>query len=139
MLYHIICVIIVLNIFTAFVLEAFILEFNFSKRWQENILETKINELGLGLGSKPRQKLNAVIDRAPLVEDVDEDTMDADHDDRQLGPSTHYSVGNYPDLSGDTDLRFHLSSGPKNVEDLLRRMFEDEFDDCKEQPQNHPA
>ncbi|XP_046384151.1 two pore calcium channel protein 1-like [Ischnura elegans] len=140
MFYHIVCVVIVLNIFTAFVLEAFILEFNFSKRWQENILETKINELGLGLGSQPRQKKNIIVmDESPLVGDMDEDILDADHDSRQLYLSVPLPPGNYPDLSTDTDLRFHLSSGPKNVEDLLRRMFEDEISDHKEELENHPV
>ncbi|CAL4111041.1 unnamed protein product, partial [Meganyctiphanes norvegica] len=45
--FHIICVIIVMNIFTAFVLEVFILEYS-AKHWTlETELEKKISEMGL--------------------------------------------------------------------------------------------
>lgn len=51
--YHLISVILILNIFTAFVLEAFLLEYSYTKGNLEKALETKINEMGLAYGSKP--------------------------------------------------------------------------------------
>ncbi|KAH9504032.1 hypothetical protein Btru_067570 [Bulinus truncatus] len=55
--FHIFCVVIVLNIFTAFVLEAFILEYTLQTVPRlESVVEAKITELGLGIGMKTRKR-----------------------------------------------------------------------------------
>ena len=51
-----ICVLLILNIFTAFVIEAFLLEYTYSKGSLETALQTKINEMGLAYGSRPIKK-----------------------------------------------------------------------------------
>merc|ERR1712071_317678 len=51
--FHMISVLNILNIFTAFVIEAFLLEFSYSAGNLETALQTKINEMGLAYGSKP--------------------------------------------------------------------------------------
>lgn len=71
--FHLLSVIIILNIFTAFVLEVFILEYSYSKKGPlETTLETKINEMGLGLGSKPqwqKQKQKSEPMRRSIIEE----------------------------------------------------------------------
>uniref|UniRef100_A0A6G5ABW2 Putative two pore calcium channel protein 3 n=1 Tax=Rhipicephalus microplus TaxID=6941 RepID=A0A6G5ABW2_RHIMP len=66
LLFHLSCVVIVLNIFTAFVLEAFLLEYTIDKTKLESAVETKIGEMGLKLGkhherSAPRRKVAMAI------------------------------------------------------------------------------
>ncbi|KAG8201376.1 hypothetical protein JTE90_016851 [Oedothorax gibbosus] len=119
--FHLTCVIIVLNIFTAFVLEAFILEYSFCKSKLESAIEKKIAEMGLQLGrkslsnSKGTDNDTLVIDSEDIVESSDDET------------SSSRKTSIYPDLSGKTDIRFHLSKS-KNVENLLQRMFENEIE-----------
>ncbi|UYV64708.1 hypothetical protein LAZ67_3001722 [Cordylochernes scorpioides] len=48
--FHILCVVIVLNIFTAFVLEAFLLQYSVTKSQLEFAIERKIEEMGLRKG-----------------------------------------------------------------------------------------
>nr|XP_042904116.1 two pore calcium channel protein 1 isoform X3 [Parasteatoda tepidariorum] len=116
-IFHLTCVIIVLNIFTAFVLEAFILEYSFCKSKLESDMEKKIIEMGLQLGrrtvksAKSTDKEDLVIDSEDIVESVEEERK----------------TSLYPDLSEETGIRFHLSKS-KNVENLLQRMFENELD-----------
>ncbi|GFT64455.1 two pore calcium channel protein 1 [Nephila pilipes] len=122
--FHLICVIIVLNIFTAFVLEAFILEYSFCKSKLESAMEKKIIEMGLQLGrkqspsSKGTDSDNLVIDSEDVIEY---------NEDEFSGKNTNRRSSVYPDLSAKTDIRFHLSKS-KNVENLLQRMFENELD-----------
>ncbi|GBM49311.1 Two pore calcium channel protein 1 [Araneus ventricosus] len=122
--FHLTCVIIVLNIFTAFVLEAFILEYSFCKSKLENAMEKKIIEMGLQLGRKKSQDPkgtdidNLIIDSEDVVESSDYEVPDK---------STNRRSSIYPDLAEKTDIRFHLSKS-KNVENLLQRMFENELD-----------
>ena len=54
--FHMICVLLILNIFTAFVIAAFLLEYTYSKGSLETALQTKINEMGLAYGSRPVKK-----------------------------------------------------------------------------------
>ncbi|WAR18392.1 TPC1-like protein [Mya arenaria] len=57
--FHLFCVIIVLNIFVAFILEAFILEYSLQKTGKmDSVVETKIKELGLGIGHTRTVKTN---------------------------------------------------------------------------------
>ena len=54
--FHFVCVIVVLNIFLAFVIEAFILEFSFRESSDSrpiSSLAPRINQMGLAYGSKP--------------------------------------------------------------------------------------
>ena len=57
--FHFVCVIVILNIFVAFVIEAFILEYSFraSARGEPiSSLAPRINQMGLGYGTKPVRK-----------------------------------------------------------------------------------
>jgi two pore calcium channel protein 3 len=57
--FHLVVVILVLNIFTAFILEVFILEYTLHKGRYEFAIEKKIHELGLGLDQKKTsEKMN---------------------------------------------------------------------------------
>ncbi|KFM81737.1 Two pore calcium channel protein 1, partial [Stegodyphus mimosarum] len=118
--FHLICVIIVLNIFTAFVLEAFILEYSFCKSKLESAMEKKIIEMGLQLGRRPSQHAKGTDDDQLVVDS--EDMVESDNENME-----NKNGAVYPDLSGKTDIRFHLSKS-KNVENLLQRMFENELD-----------
>ncbi|XP_023225433.1 two pore calcium channel protein 1-like isoform X2 [Centruroides sculpturatus] len=127
-LFHLTCVIIVLNIFTAFVLEAFILEYSFSKSKLESAIETKIEEMGLRLGRKQTHVQNET-DKDTLVSNADLDLqLDSDHDyqDDEVD-SRERAPSNLPDLSHETEIRFRISKN-KNVENLLQKMFENELD-----------
>ena len=133
--FHLLSVIIVLNIFTAFVLEVFIHEYSFTKGRLESSLEVKINEMGLGLGSRPIQKTQHKPDDQPrqsIIEDdqLANDEIDADHDNLQFvcnqleGLSTRYT-----DYSADTAVRFHLNKGARNVHTMLEKLFINELDE----------
>jgi len=144
--FHLLSVIIILNIFTAFVLEVFILEYSYSKKGSlETTLETKINEMGLGLGSKPlyrKQKPPAepmrrsIIDEDELEQtrqqdelDAGADTLDADHDNLQfVSAQLEDMTKHYKNRSKDTAMRFHLRKGGKNVHTLLEKLFINEMD-----------
>jgi len=126
--YHMISVIIILNIFTAFVLEAFLLEYSYSKGALETALETKINEMGLAYGSKPiknKPKNEGTIKESILDDDeLDTDCVDADHDNLQfVAEQLEEIVRNYTNYSKDTEIRFHLKKGAMNVHTLLQKMF----------------
>jgi len=131
--YHMISVIIILNIFTAFVLEAFLLEYSFSKGALETALATKINEMGLAYGSKPTKKYpknEGTIKESILDDDeLDDDQVDADHDNLQfVAEQLEEIVRNYTNYSKETDIRFHLKKGTMNVHTLLQKMFIHELD-----------
>jgi len=138
--FHLISVIIILNIFTAFVLEAFLLEYNYSKSPLETVLETKINEMGLAYGSRPvGQKGKGKDDnksksKESILDDTDEDSIeecmvDADHDNLQfVVEQLEEIVKQYTNYSKDTDIRFHLKKGPTNVHTLLQKMFQHEIE-----------
>ncbi|KAF0310153.1 Two pore calcium channel protein 1 [Amphibalanus amphitrite] len=122
--FHLCCVVLLLNIFTAFILEAFILEFTTERTTTETRVERKIAELGLGLGSRAPERASggapsdsAGGDYTTLVES---DELDADHDPRPAGAAA--SAGGQ--LTASTGVRFHIDRGPRSVEVLLQRMFE---------------
>ncbi|XP_043220890.1 two pore calcium channel protein 1-like [Amphibalanus amphitrite] len=123
--FHLCCVVLLLNIFTAFILEAFILEFTTERTTTETRVERKIAELGLGLGSRAPERASggapsdsAGGDYTTLVES---DELDADHDPRPAGAA---ASGGGQQLTASTGVRFHIDRGPRSVEVLLQRMFE---------------
>lgn len=122
-MFHLTCVVIILNIFTAFILEAFILEYNFSKGKFEHRIEQKIKELGFSLGQKEKPKKKVHADKNDLIcnmEDVDES-------------QTHFYEESEEDIhdmshTKEEGLKFHLrKKGRKKVEVLLQYMFENEL------------
>ncbi|XP_022331282.2 uncharacterized protein LOC111129290 [Crassostrea virginica] len=130
--FHMCCVIIVLNIFIAFILEAFILEYTIQKVGKlESYVEQKIRDLGLGMGQTgPRERhLSTANDDSELVPNeqlTNEDKPDSDSDTESI-----------PDLSREKGLRFHLKKkSRKKVEVLLQQMFEGEIDPEDEGPEN---
>ncbi|XP_037081801.1 two pore calcium channel protein 1-like [Pollicipes pollicipes] len=136
--FHLCCVVLVLNIFTAFILEAFLLEFTTERTTTESKVEQQISELGLGLGSRlqePPRSSPAEQDAAeagsPYRTLVDSDELDADHDRRPSGPAGAH------DLSATTGVRFHIGTGPRSVEVLLQRMFES--DETRSWPEPAPV
>ncbi|XP_061168551.1 two pore calcium channel protein 1-like [Saccostrea echinata] len=130
--FHMCCVIIVLNIFIAFILEAFILEYTIQKVGKlESYVEQKIRDLGLGLGQtgpRPRQ-LSTANDGSELV--PNEELANVDQ------PDSDSDTESIPDLSTEKGLRFHLKKkSRKKVEVLLQQMFEGEIDPEDEGPEN---
>ncbi|KAL4238880.1 Ion transport protein [Mactra antiquata] len=131
-LFHICCVVIVLNIFVAFILEAFILEYSLQKAGKfESAVESKIKELGLGIGQVRKDKAPAIdemelvaneeeVDRTPPVNinvTNNEEEGDSDSDTDSI-----------PDLTKEKGLKFHLKKrSRKKVEVLLQQMFEGEI------------
>ena len=121
------CVLIVLNIFTAFVIEAFCLEYALrSTKKPVSTLVSRINQMGLGYGSKPvkvRKKHDSDGQTDFLV--PDEDDVDADHGTMQL------ELEEDPDsmaiVSSQTKFRFHLEKRSKTVQGLLEKMFESQL------------
>ncbi|KAI1296932.1 Two pore calcium channel protein 1B [Halotydeus destructor] len=122
--FHLICVIAVLNIFTAFVLEAFILEFTnvtegSSSRMNE--LEQKIKLLGLSSMSALRpSEGDDEEDQVDLV-DADHDTIDGIQVQGRKNRST-----SIVSVSARHSRRIVLKE-KKSVEALLLRMFEGEL------------
>ncbi|XP_071079972.1 two pore calcium channel protein 1-like [Haliotis cracherodii] len=131
-LFHLTCVVLVLNIFTAFILEAFILEYSLQKVPKlESQVEAKIKEMGLGIGSKkPNKTTSTSVDSLELVEN--EVPPDRREDDKENDSDTD----SIPDMSQETGLKFHLKKkSRKKVEVLLMQMFEGEIEDDDEGPE----
>lgn len=130
--FHMCCVIIVLNIFIAFILEAFILEYTIQKVGKlESYVEQKIRDLGLGIGQTgPRQRqLSAANDNSELVPNEELNIVEQ--------PDSDSDTESIPDLSVEKGLRFHLKKkSRKKVEVLLQQMFEGEIDPEDEGPEN---
>ena len=107
--FHMISVLNILNIFTAFVIEAFLLEFSYSAGNLETALQTKINEMGLAYGSKPlkaKTKKPEPDQQESILDDQDEDDVDADHDNLQFVRSQLADiVANYTNYSTETPIR----------------------------------
>ena len=139
-LYHLITVILILNIFTAFVLEAFLLEYSYTKGKLERALETKINEMGLAYGSKPvfkKTKQEVKSSKESILDDDELDVVDADHDNLQfVAEQLENIVRNYTNFSRDTPIRFHLKKGTMNVHTLLQKMFQNEIHEEASQDMN---
>lgn len=129
--FHIACVILILNIFTAFVLEAFILEYSMAKSGSASPLARKISQMGLAYGStapnpgkgNPEGDNDASCLRENEL-DADHETCGLeDHEDDNVASKAN-SGGPYPNLSSQTFIRFKLNSKPKSVQHLLEKMFE---------------
>ena len=124
--YHLTCVILILNIFTAFVLEAFLLEYSYTKGSLEKALETKINEMGLAYGSKPVQKQKKTADskssKESILDDDELDDVDADHDNLQyVAEQLEEIVRNYTNHSKDTQIRYNKYFSP--LSNIFRTIF----------------
>merc|ERR1719193_515986 len=137
--FHCLSVIIILNIFTAFVLEIFILEYSFDRGSLETTLEAKINEMGLGLGSKPSKGSDkvdsaeaSIIENDELASEYEYD--DPDHDNLQFVANQLQEMAQkYQDLSKETPIRFHLHKAARNVQSLLEKLFVNEIKDALDQ------
>lgn len=135
-LFHLTCVIVVLNIFTAFVLEVFILEYTAScQGYLESQMEKKIQEMGLSFRKQRPRAMSTVSHEHLVVSDSSESEEEIDSGPHPPAPDTEGNMSPgvsqfYPnsiDISGETDVRFHISKRLKNVEVLLQKMFEKEL------------
>ncbi|KAL7637748.1 UNVERIFIED_CONTAM: hypothetical protein RMT77_011357 [Armadillidium vulgare] len=137
MIFHLTCVIVVLNIFTAFVLEAFILEYFARQSDLETEVERKIHEIGLSTRSeKIRRQSMAMNFQDLMIDEADLDSSDEDEDNKSIMEMKAMKFGNnnrrestYTDRSMDTQVRFVISKKVKSVEVLLQKMFEKELSD----------
>lgn len=132
--FHMCCVIIVLNIFVAFILEAFILEYSIQTGGKiESEVESKIKELGLGIGQTTKDKDGSgppPVDKVELVsneQEVDR-TPPVSRAPSEVGDDSDSDTDSIPDLTNERGLRFHLKKKKsKKVEVLLQQMFEGEI------------
>lgn len=126
--FHLTCVLVVLNIFTAFVLEAFILEYTnvnegYNKR--STVLQ-RLEQMGLDCAAKRKASISNSV--------PDEDLIDADHDVIDDGGNSHFYTNTDASivLNDASDIQIIVKE-KKSVEVLLMRMFENEI----ELPHNH--
>ncbi|CAK8694814.1 unnamed protein product [Clavelina lepadiformis] len=111
--FHLIVVILIMNIIVAFVLEAFILEYSLSRSHIEIRVEKVLEQLGL----MAQTNMTSVDhDRTQLV-------IDQENDDNREYSGSHDA--RYRDGPRHT---FRINKGHKNVEVLLQRMFEGELE-----------
>lgn len=129
LLFHLSCVVIVLNIFTAFVLEAFILEYTIDKTKLESAVEMKIGEMGLKFGKTPQKGASG---NEAKQSDTATFQMDADHNVLEEPTDKPDSARNpnVPDMSASVKSRF-LIVKKRRVEDILVMMFEDELEELE--------
>ncbi|NXX47504.1 TPC1 protein, partial [Tricholaema leucomelas] len=105
--FHIVMVIIIINIFVSFILEAFFVEYSLEKSEVETAIEQKIQELGMGVQEDELQD-------EKLLENMES----ADHD-------LEGEHGSKPQSKG---LVFKIASKRyRTVDALLQRMFEAEI------------
>ncbi|XP_064464034.1 uncharacterized protein LOC135375234 isoform X1 [Ornithodoros turicata] len=132
LMFHLSCVVIVLNIFTAFVLEAFIMEYTIDKTRLESAVETKIRDMGLKFGKKPRKKEAEGEAETTIPNDINEFNVDSDHntleESGEHGNTDRNST--LPDMSATVDSRFSIRK-KRRVEDILVMMFEDELEELE--------
>ncbi|XP_067115529.1 two pore segment channel 3 [Osmerus mordax] len=119
-LFHIVVVIIIINIFIAFVLEAFFVEYTVDKSHLQTSLEKKIEELGLGVEQ----------------DGPDENLVDAmETNDNDMGTSES--------TKAKPALMFKIASKRyKTVDGLLQRMFEADLspeDFAEDEDPNNPS
>ncbi|GFO10199.1 two pore calcium channel protein 1 [Plakobranchus ocellatus] len=143
-------VVIVLNIFTAFILEAFILEYTLQTVPKlESVVEAKIKELGLGIGMRPRKMSiqGPSGDTINLVDEAQPPAIDPEVGSPPASPATapaeeadESDDDTLPDLSKERGFKFHLRKrSRKKVEVLLEQMFQGELGDLDEEPENLEA
>ncbi|XP_014791412.1 two pore channel protein 2 [Octopus bimaculoides] len=125
--FHICCVVIILNIFIAFVIEAFILEYTLSKqRKRETDIEVIIKELGYKTGVyQPSKKTK--LSKSPDKEGfADKEEQGAASDNTDTGSDTN----SIEDVSLQKGFRFHLKKhGRKSMRIILQQMFEEEINE----------
>ncbi|KAG0721105.1 Two pore calcium channel protein 1 [Chionoecetes opilio] len=124
------------HIFTAFVLEVFILEYTAScQGFLETQMDKKIQEMGLSFRKSRPRAMSTVSHENLVVTDSSESEEEPDYAARPPPPQAEGATSSgasqfYPsskDISGETDVRFHISKRLKNVEVLLQKMFEKEL------------
>jgi len=115
--FHLLCVIVVLNIFVAFILEAFMLEYSFTHGKIETVFNKKIEEKGIGVGMCP------VKERAASLLSIDDS-------DEAIKTRQSNGFTSVEQLALDSGLRFKMpSQQKKNADVLLQEMFEDELEE----------
>ena len=122
--FHFLCVTLILNIFSAFVIEAFILEYSVtSDKGQQPLssLQQRIAAIGLAYGKT--EKANVAEDKEELL---DEDFMDADHKLQEIPEESNSEL---PNFSHQTGMRFRLTSRTRSVMGLLEKMFENDLNE----------
>ncbi|XP_019745182.1 two pore segment channel 3 [Hippocampus comes] len=108
-LFHITVVIIIINIFVAFVLEAFFLEYSLDKSDLHTELEKKIEELRLGVAQEAAEEDNLV------------DAMETADGERRTPEASE---------SGEPKLMFKIASKRyRTVDALLQRLFEADLEE----------
>ena len=128
--FHLVCVTLILNIFSAFVIEAFILEFNVTASAggqppQASPLMKRIAGMGLGYAGKRKAR----DDESPSGGLEDEDVLvEADHSPPEALAACDGGDTGLPDYSGTTGLRFYLTSRTRTVMGLLEKMFETDLE-----------
>ncbi|CAH3122380.1 unnamed protein product [Porites lobata] len=121
--FHLFCVIVVLNIFVAFILEAFMLEYSFTHGKIETVFNKKIQEKGIGVGIV-----------ATLSRHCFEWLQHCSSIATLWGAKNRLCESNgftsVEHLALDTGLRFKMpSQQKKNADLLLQEMFEDELEE----------
>uniref|UniRef100_A0A4W2CY06 Ion transport domain-containing protein n=1 Tax=Bos indicus x Bos taurus TaxID=30522 RepID=A0A4W2CY06_BOBOX len=107
--FHVVVVILIVNIFIAFILEAFFVAYSLEKSEVETAIEKKIQELGVGVQEEEVQNGGLI------------DNMDA----KDSGFSADEGDNKKKDLKG---LYFRIASKKyKTVDTLLQQMFESEI------------
>ncbi|KAJ1153083.1 hypothetical protein NDU88_005850 [Pleurodeles waltl] len=112
--FHVVVVIIIINIFVAFILEAFFVEYSVEKSEVETVIEKKIQELGVGIQE----------------EDVHEHTLvhNMETHENEVGTDEEAKAAS-------KSLMFRISSKRyRTVDALLQRMFEAEISPEEEGP-----
>ncbi|GAB1599140.1 two pore calcium channel protein 1-like [Argonauta hians] len=123
--FHICCVVIIMNILIAFIIEAFILEYSLSKRRKlETDIELTIKELGYKSGVSPKISKSKKSDKVRFAE------SEHPSDTREKAEDTDSDTDSIEDVSLHKGFRFHLKkTGSKSMRVILQQMFEEEIDD----------
>nr|CAB3267178.1 two pore calcium channel protein 1-like [Phallusia mammillata] len=111
MMFHMIVVILIMNIIVAFVLEAFILEYGLCKTEIESQVEKTIHELGLDANENMS---STITDKNMLIDETD-------------SGEASYSGKRNPAHDNGSKIKFRINEGHKNIEVLLQKMFEGEI------------
>ncbi|XP_019647595.1 PREDICTED: two pore calcium channel protein 1-like [Branchiostoma belcheri] len=106
-IYHLLVVILVLNIFSAFILELFMLEYTVSKEPAERKVSAVVRRITvMGLNE----------DESAYMDDIEEE--EATEDDSEMAAADYVRGGRRPSI------RFMLPRGGNKVEELLQKMYE---------------
>lgn len=143
--FHVVCVVLLLNIFTAFVLEVFLLEYSISGTPLEDTIDAKIKDMGLGKGMIPIGR-RLPQDKVTLVDDEErvdgggaDDTAVTVSDVNITPPAGEGAVIPPPGVGGDNKLYFKLKrKSKKRLEELLQTMFQGEIEEGGEELAEKP-